>query len=871
MLYYIQHTLQTPDGAKTKNILLGGVINVDNKPINFHAFTLATNANIRSALGSYFDFKIAKMNDYKNPVITIEPASIAVGANECTKLYTLLLQAYNKGGVLDKILEQNSKENFAKTIELAKVSIYNLYKGNVSMEDSEFLSECIFGFYKYTKYTTLNDFEILPNNLIDKDYFVETQNFINSFKKVTIIGNNITLKQNTYNDEFFINIPSYPALTNDDLADVSDLIPNLLEEVCRPYTENVAYTPNYRQVRNTPIKLIEGQKSNNGCLIFEYNERYYKSLLAQVKENIKAYYEDAGKSSQILDQNGNVKDSAVIDPYTQDYLLELCKQLYSLHWGHNKAVPILGAVKEDSSDNSDSYVTAESKYTFSQDATMGDNFINALVLLENYLKKVSVSCGYKVYVEAVLQLSRWGLDKPTALLFDNYDKVFILGTSVVKNKDANLEDCVVLPHNGCTSYVSGLIRLDKTMVDKGMSNIEAIAPYLSAEITIPVGVCVTTDYVAKDLAQQSDIPEDSIIKSVQYFSAIDFVRNVVKDTSFTKNIDGVSYDSGLIKLALEDITFTTITQVLDELHNNSTLTSYNPFFRSEDLVNIYMDINAKMDNEIPSSVLTILNSKFASPNLSTDFRTISFSTKEELLEKKQNYQIVGSIQNAIDVCVLKEVLPIFFKANKITSGAVDADFLNVYKQIMDEGFSTETAFYQIEHKCVYHENAVNLNDDKSVNKMNTFGTVKEEPQQTLEKQQDAEPVKNETVEEVKHSEVISVSNDISLYKPITLQNAENPRFIAINKDKLIGVVFTRKETNGSVTYTVMTSEEFNEMFPGKRLTSALPVKTITTIFLNQCMHLSEINRVKKKVFFHNKDAYLLFANTVIDLVKEGGK
>ena len=52
------------------------------------------------------------------------------------------------------------------------------------------------------------------------------------------------------------------------------LIPDLINDVCKPYTEKIAYTPDYKQVKYTPIKLIEWQSSKNGNLIYEYNERY---------------------------------------------------------------------------------------------------------------------------------------------------------------------------------------------------------------------------------------------------------------------------------------------------------------------------------------------------------------------------------------------------------------------------------------------------------------------------------------------------------------------------------------------------------------------------------------------------------------------
>ena len=76
-----------------------------------------------------------------------------------------------------------------------------------------------------------------------------------------------------------------------------------------------------------------------------------------------------------------------------------------------------------------------------------------------------------MYVDAVLQLSRWGLDKPTALVFDNYDKVFVLGTNEVRSKAIDLSTCVIAKHDGCDNYVAEYIVLDKEITDKSVESL----------------------------------------------------------------------------------------------------------------------------------------------------------------------------------------------------------------------------------------------------------------------------------------------------------------------------------------------------------------------------------------------------------------
>ena len=432
MIFYITYDLKTSEGTKQKNLLLGGSFQIGGQQLNVHAFSLVQNTEIRNLVHEACDFKIGKIKEFTTPVITLEQNVIKyLEMVNMTQFYTKLISIYNNEGKLDSVLAKGNMEGFKTIVNSVKTQLANAALAKALGDEFNFFIDTLFAFYRYTHYYTLKDFDNLANNLIDIDCFADTQDFINSFKKVIIIGDNKTLKQNAYNDEFFINIPSYYSLSNDELDDVGTLIPDLINEVCKPYTERIAYTPDYKDVKYTPIKLIEGQSSNNGNLIYTYNERYFKSLLAQVKENIKTYYEDASNNVQILDQDGDVKDNAIIDPFSQDYLLELCKRLYSLHWSHNRAVPCSIAIDDTNSEDSDTTL-AESKYEFYLDERQGHGYINALILLENFLKSVSTKCGYKVYVEAVLQLSRWGLDKPTALVFDNYDKVFILGTNEVK-------------------------------------------------------------------------------------------------------------------------------------------------------------------------------------------------------------------------------------------------------------------------------------------------------------------------------------------------------------------------------------------------------------------------------------------------------
>ena len=900
MIFYINHDLKTPEGTKQKNLLLGGKFTIGGQPLSVHSFSLVQNTDVRDLVHNVCNFKIGKMQEFAVPVITVDDTTVSyLSMQNVTGLYKQLIGILKEGFKLNDILAKHEMDKFKEVVSVIKTQL----KGNAiatKLGDSfEFFIDTILGFYKYTHYTTLSSFDTLANSLIDVDCFAETQDYINSFKKVIVIGDNKTLKQNAYNDEFFINIPSYYTLSSDDLDDMSTLVPNLVDEVCKPYTETIAYTPNYKQVRSTPIKLIEGQSSNNGKLIFQYNERYYKSLLAQVQENIKSYYEDAGSNAQILDQNGNVKDNAIIDPFSQEYLLELCKSLYSLHWSHNKAVPCSIATDEDASEDSE-ITSVSSKYEFYLDENQGNQYINALVLLENYLKSVSTKCGYKVYVDAVLQLSRWGLDKPTALVFDNYDKVFVLGTNEVRSKAVDLSTCTIAKHNGCDRYVAELITLDKEISDKKLADIPALVQNFSKRIVVPVGVGIATDYIPASLAQSQSFSKDDVIVNYEYYSFIDFIKRVENDSDFVTNTDGVEMDARGITLA-KITKMESISEILERLHNSSALESYNPFYRSEELTGIYMDIGAKMDSELPSSILTILNNKFASTSLAMDFKSIKFSSKEELISKKQSYQIVGSLQNAIDVSILREVLPIFFKVNKEAVNNGFENIANIYKEVMDEEFSSEIAFYKSVSTDSNESNTV-------IKKMDSFSQVQpkelakatEQPQTTQESPTQkavSEPItkvteqshaaKKSPTQSAKAAEpnntaaepttkvaepttkvTESENTNARMIKTFAFERGKNysAKLLTDKNNKPFGALAIKYDTDGTKSFTVFTLAEFTQIF-GKemfhKLHKVIRLNNIATKFLTQCVYTDSLENHNNCVFFNSMQSYEEFTTAII--------
>lgn len=393
---------------------------------------------------------------------------------------------------------------------------------------------------------------------------------------------------------------------------------------------------------------------------------------------------------------------------------------------------------------------------------------------------------------------------------------------------------------------------------------------------MPVGIGIATDYVPEALAKSQSFSKDDVTTNYKYYSFIDFVKLIENDKDFVENLSGVTYDGTSINLAKLDHV-ETITSILEKLHNSSMLESYNPFFRSEELTGIYMEIGAKMDSELPPSILTILNSKFDSPSLAMGFKTISFSSKEELLEKKRTYQIVGSLQNAIDVCILKEVLPIFFEVNATNNAGNVDNIANVYKEVIDKNFVSEIAFYQSANQN--NDLAKNTASDAEVRKMDSFSTVKDKVKPTTSNNA-TEPVKSvkeesKEVEEV-NSETTSrttepqATPDVKIIRAFT--NKENahysPKLLIDKNNKPFAALIVEQDGNIK-SFTVFTLAEFINIFGESEyhnLSKAIRLKKIVEKFVKQCIYTGSLENYDDCVYFNSLKAYVNFANVLVSFL-----
>lgn len=205
MIFYITHDLKTPEGTKQKNLLLGGKFTIGTQSLSVHSFSLVQNTDVRDLVHNVCNFKIGKMPEFTVPVVTVDDnVASHLAMQNVTGLYKQLVSILKEGFNLDDVLAKQEMDKFKELVSLIKEKLRSNAIATKLGDSFEFFIDTILGFYRYAHYTTLSSFDTLANNLIDVDCFSETQDYINSFKKVIVIGDNKTLKQNAYNDEFFL-------------------------------------------------------------------------------------------------------------------------------------------------------------------------------------------------------------------------------------------------------------------------------------------------------------------------------------------------------------------------------------------------------------------------------------------------------------------------------------------------------------------------------------------------------------------------------------------------------------------------------------------------------------------------------------------
>lgn len=562
-------------------------------------------AILQSVKGEGVDARVAVFPGTDVPVITV------TGGESVTSVIT------NVRKIMDSDSPDDVKNRAYLTIKNALVS------NGVSSEDATMFLAAARMQISWENAGKLVMPLVVDASEVNENFRASTIEVINEINKeftqaITSISalDNYTRHQDTCTSDFFIEIPSRQELISDTDRPLLDFIPKR-DEVCTPYSDSAAYEPNYavNGVASYLYPLIEGRKENNGKPLYENEVVYHKALSEWVSYNV--------------EQDLGTDNGTVIDLLSQQYLFELLMCLYMWHWGHNPCVPV--EIAPDSSEG-DGYES--SRYVFCAEAEKYN--YNAVIILQQFLKDASTVLGWSVYVDAVIQLGRWGERKPTRIVFDGYDSEFDLGTGLIKKKIGDISDYTVQPVNGKESSLYAVIIDDAIVQDESI--------HVKKKWSFPVGVVTQKTMRGKS-------GDDVVIFS--YVHCLDVVEMA---EAGKLSVDGMEYADGAWAIRPVDKEYT-VSQLIKDYENKKDSFMQFPFYRSESFKDLCVELQAN-GARMPANLLCIMSSRVADPRLKSRLAQFNYSGREGMMDAV-SAGVVTSTVAAAEMSIVKQYLPLY--------------------------------------------------------------------------------------------------------------------------------------------------------------------------------------------------------------------
>lgn len=446
-------------------------------------------------------------------------------------------------------------------------------------------------------------------------------------------ADNVTLTQKNETDELFIEIPDLSLLPIGQEISWEKLIPPMAK-VFTPYSDPAAYSVDYKsKVAKHVIPLIEGNPDKNGMSIQENERNYYDALCEWVQINMKNEF-----GSDEMD---------VIDNVSKSYLTELAFRLYARNWRHNSNIPIsIYDDPEDDEQGSDDEgsSTVDSKYAFAKDLRKDDEINNAFLALESFLEKASAKVGWTVYVQAVIQLARWGERKGTAIKFEGFDYIFDLATNTGKYNIGSLDDYKLQLINGKEYDFLGWMITTEEPQDSKLSKIE-----LSG---IPIGLVVGSKFVKET--------EEIEVKS--YYSMFDAVPLLQAGKLV---VNGITSDLKIEKEA----EYFSLKDAIQDYQGNTDLYLRNPFIGNETVRNLFLEFKIGKGKEY-QSLLVILEQALENSAFTEELQQYKMRNLAEAKQKVARLELI--MPNALEVNVASTLISVIEKVDALNEDTLEA-------------------------------------------------------------------------------------------------------------------------------------------------------------------------------------------------------
>lgn len=709
MLYFIKKDLPTSEGIKSTNVVVGAILsNGVDQSKTISAEEVINSYTAFNAIRSSFLVSIAVPDNWDKPIITIGNGNNQ--AMDVSQIYSLLVK-----------WSEQLDGNDIPPEALSKVMQVLIKNGIDKTEAAYIISLCV-NYLHYDDVVFTGEV-VPPANVYDHDFYRTTQEFFARISKknsspFTVIkdSDNVTKKQVTCDDELFIKLPLRDSLLDESIPIFSYFPKN--SDLCEPYgsyelNDMSQYKKGTSGFPSSMYPYVEGVSTNNGHPLYDNEKLFHDALIEWIQFNMK---KDAIGEIDISPDNPN------LDAVSQNFLEELACWLYTRHWYHNINIPLY---KEEDAEEYESDVNITSNYEFrtteeeqqifSAGLTSIDSSrlksarINALNVLKKYLNEASLTIGYRAYVDAIIQLARWGTRKPTEIVLDGYALAFHLGTNEIRPFIGSISNYTCEKVDGYSSRAIEVFYFKNDFDDyEWLQSLGCTARH----ITVPIGL--TTESVLKNTVD-SGAKE---LKVNNYYSILDIVAAFMNGNGDI-DIAGIEYKDGkfseTLDIGMSDINTLTLIDRAIAAEETPKLKSY------KEISSALTDLSIEFDASSHISHFNILQSISRIDPIKGNLERNEFHSKEEFYEKRSK-SLIRNAATAIRCNVAKVILPVYAAASikfDTMSNPSFADVLNCYADAIREvGYQADDDFMH-ENPNVTVEK-VSETEEKEMQKMSVF-------------------------------------------------------------------------------------------------------------------------------------------------------
>ena len=509
---------------------------------------------------------------------------------------------------------------------------------------------------------------------------------------------NVNQFQDKCTDRFFIKLPSYPELIDENIP-LSKIIPSIFS-IFKPFNHPIYYGPHWLEVRNKteserikymhalnesgdvsfseedilnyidyPSDHILGSDDNNDLPILDNEVDYYKSLIKMIEYDLKRQFPDTW---EILYTSGG------LTPHMKIYIDGLLESILYVNWSCSGMFRVNATFFQDQSDDSDdspdSEFSAEDKMEFAYHRINASGF-DGVELIRGWLHSIAQGrsgnppLGCNVFAEAIVKLSRWGERKPSCLKIDGRDNAFNLRTFMEVAPIVDFTKFQPILINDRLLSLAGIVESELIIPDRAYCQ----SLGFSGSLRCPVGFITVKQFTGG-------------VNQINYISFLDVIYEYKNGNNL---INGIDYNNGIFEVDEESASSMSVS--LNSVATEVQSKSESVYYSTDKLINFAQETGVKIQFLCD---LRVLPGLAAIPDFVTTYRDMfKFSTKE-----KYQQIIKDTLSDPIKIICLNistNIVPLYSKIPSFASSSPVSQTLNFLSEEADKvGFKHSVDFYK---------------------------------------------------------------------------------------------------------------------------------------------------------------------------------